>query len=92
MSIKDFKESFGNVKDYRQEGKIKHKLIEILFIAVTATIGNAHGLIDVWDFAETREKWLKKCITLENGVPSHDTFKRVFENIDSEAFSKAFIS
>lgn len=47
MSIKDFKESFGNVKDYRQEGKIKHKLIEILFIAVTATIGNAHGLIDV---------------------------------------------
>ncbi|SHK25879.1 DDE_Tnp_1-associated [Paramaledivibacter caminithermalis DSM 15212] len=92
MSIKNFKDTFGNVKDFRQEGKIKHKLIEILFIAVVATIANADSWIEVGDFVETREKWLRKNIDLENGVPSHDTFERVFENIDSKAFNKAFIS
>lgn len=91
MNIKEFEDSFGNIGDFRQEGKVKHKLIEILFIAVVATIANADSWIEVGDFAETREEWLRKYIDLENGVPSHDTFERVFENIEGKAFNKAFI-
>lgn len=92
METNTFTESFGNIIDYRQQGKIKHKLIDIIFVAVVATIGNANNWIEVEAFAEAREKWLKKYIALENGIPSHDTFERVFENLDSEAFNKAFIN
>lgn len=91
MSIEDFKDAFGNIKDFRQSWKIKHKLIEILFISVIATIANADSWIEIGDFAQTKEKWLRKYLDLENGIPSHDTFERVFENIDSVAFNKAFI-
>ncbi|SHK28059.1 DDE_Tnp_1-associated [Paramaledivibacter caminithermalis DSM 15212] len=91
MSIEDFKATFGKIKDFRQPWKTKHKLIEILFIAVVATIANADGWIEIGDFAEDKEQWLRKYLSLKNGVPSHDTFKRVFENIDSDAFNKAFI-
>jgi len=92
MKIDDFKDSFGNVEDFRQEWKVKHSLIEILFIAVVATIANANTWLEIGTFAESKEEWLKKYITLENGVPSHDTFQRVFEHIDSKAFNKAFVN
>ena len=91
MDIKDFFESFEIVEDFRQQGKVKHKLNEIFFIAIVATIANADSWIDICDFAIAKENWLKRYIELENGVPSHDTFERVFENIDSNAFNKAFI-
>lgn len=92
MSINDFEGSFKNVKDFRQEWKVKHKLIEILFIAVIATIANANTWIEIGTFAKVKKEWLKKYMALENGVPSHDTFQRVFENIDPKAFNKAFIN
>ena len=92
MSINKFKDSFGSIKDNRQEWKVKHNLIEILFIAVIATITNANTWLEIGAFAEAKKDWLKKYIILENGVPSHDTFQRVFENIDSKAFNKAFVN
>lgn len=92
MDINDFKDSFGNVQDFRQEWKVKHSLIEILYIAMIATLANANTWIEIGTFAEVKEEWLKNYLPLENGVPSHDTFQRVFENIDSKAFNKAFIN
>ena len=91
MESNTFVETFGNIIDFRQQGKVLHKLIDILFIAVVATIANADSWTEVEAFAEAREEWFKKYIELEHGIPSHDTFERVFENIDSEAFNKAFI-
>lgn len=91
MVSNTFTESFQNIIDFRQQGKVLHKLIDILFIAVVATIANADNWTEVEAFAETKEEWFKKYIKLENGIPSHDTFERVFENLDSEAFNKAFI-
>lgn len=92
MKNGDFKDCFGNIEDFRQEWKVKHSLIEILFIAVIATIANANTWLEIGAFAEAKEEWLKKYITLENGIPSHDTFQRVFEHIDSKAFNKAFVN
>lgn len=90
--MNNFKDSFSNIKDFRQEWKVKHSLIEILFIAVIATIANANTWIEIGTFAKIKKEWLKKYMPLENGIPSHDTFQRVFENIDSKAFNKAFIN
>ena len=90
--MNNFKESFSAVKDFRQEWKVKHSLIEIFFIAVVATIANANTWTEIGAFAEVKKEWLKKYIPLNNGVSSHDTFQRVFENIDSKAFNKAFIN
>lgn len=92
MNNNTFTESFKNVTDFRQPWKIKHKLIDIIFIAVVATIAGADKWIDVADFADDKEEFLKQYISLENGAPSHDTFERIFENLDSEAFNKSFIS
>lgn len=90
-AYKRFEKTFSTVEDFRQENKIKHPLIEILFIAIVATIANADGWIAMATFAESKEEWLKNYIPLENGVPSHDTFERVFENIDLDSFNKTFI-
>ncbi|WP_165916440.1 transposase family protein [Marinisporobacter balticus] len=58
-----------------------------MFIAIVATITNVDGWIAIATFAESKEEWLKKYIPLKNGVLSHDTFERIFENIDVNAFN-----
>ncbi len=74
MKIKDFKESFKNVKDFRQAHKVKHDLTEILFVAVVATIANRNTWLQIEVFAEIKSELLKKYVKLENSIPSHDTF------------------
>lgn len=91
MDIQEFKKSFEEVEDFRQEGKVRHKLINILFIGVVATIANANTFLEIGTFAVIKEEWLRKYIDIDNGVPSHDTIQRVFEHLDSKAFGKAFI-
>lgn len=78
------------VEDYRQEGKVRHLLKDILFIAVAATIGNADSWPQVESFAEDHKEWLKKYCELPYGIPSHDTYERVFDRIEPEQFAKAF--
>jgi len=64
--------------------------MEIFFIAVAATIAYANSWEEVEEFAETREEWLKQYLELPYGIPSHDTFERVFDRIDPIEFSKGF--
>lgn len=78
------------VDDFRQEGKVKHLLKDILFIAVATTIGNADSWPQVEAFAEDHEDWLRNYLELPYGIPSHDTYERVFDRIDPLQFSKAF--
>lgn len=92
MDTNTFIEKFKNIPDFRQEGKVKHKLIEIMFTSVVATIANANTWIEVETFVEAKEEWFKQFIELENGVPSHDTYERIFENIDANAFNSSFMN
>lgn len=82
---------FSIIQNMRQQGKVLHKLIDILFIAVAGFIAGA----DDWDivimFAEARIEWFKKYLELENGIPSVHTFRRVFRMIDPKQFEKCFI-
>jgi predicted transposase YbfD/YdcC len=60
-------------------------------IAICATIANADSWEDIAVFGEGKQAWLKQWLTLPNGIPSHDTFKRVFENLDAAAFQQCFM-
>ena len=65
--------------------------MDILFIAVCAVICGATSFVDMSDFGRAKIDWLKKRLDLVNGIPSHDTFGRVFSLIDSEEFGKCFV-
>jgi predicted transposase YbfD/YdcC len=86
-----FENHFGIIEDKRQETKVMHKLIDILFIAVAGTIANASDWEEIEIFAQKREEWFRKYLELPYGIPTHQTFKRVFQCLDPKQFEKCFI-
>lgn len=89
----DFFDNFGILDDDRQESKVQHKLIDIIFIVVSAVISgcNEWKEIHMWASAEANVAWLKKYIELANGVPSLSTIGRLFNVINPKQFEKCFI-
>lgn len=85
-------EHFGNIKDIRIERGKKHKLIDIITISICAVVCGADGWIDIEMYGIARKKWLSKFLELPNGIPSHDTFARVFSQIIPDEFNKSFLS
>lgn len=81
----------SEVSDQRQEGKVKHRLESILFMAVAATIANAGSWEEIAQFAKGHEAWFRQYIDLPYGVPSHDTFERVFKWVDGKEFERTFV-
>jgi predicted transposase YbfD/YdcC len=88
--VSKFIELFAAIPDERQEWKVKHKLIDIIFIAVVGTIAACDDWEEIEWFAELKKTWFKKHIELPNGIPSHDTIERVFSWIDPVLFGNAF--
>jgi predicted transposase YbfD/YdcC len=83
---------FGNIPEPRIERTRLYPLMEILVIAICAVICGADNWEDIEDFGRAKEAWLRTILPLANGIPSHDTFRRVFGLIDAEAFQRGFIS
>ena len=81
--------SFVNVTDPRVDRGHNHDLLEMIFLALTATICGANTWADVERFANGKLKWFRRYIKLEYGVPSHDTFGRVFSRLDTGEFLAA---
>jgi len=81
---------FSGIPDPRDERKTQHKLVEIITIAICAVICGADGWTDVERFGKARYNWLKGFLELEHGIPSHDTFGRVFSLISPTAFENCF--
>lgn len=84
-------EYFGDLPDPRIDRTKKHKLIDIVAIALCGVICGADNWVEVEEFGIVREAWLRQFLELPNGIPSHDTFGRVFARLDAEAFRKRFI-
>ncbi len=84
-----FLECFSEVPDPRAENAL-HDLTEMLFIALLATLCGAKGCCDIALFARTKEDLLRTVLVLKHGVPSHDTFSRVFRLLDPDGFEKSF--
>ena len=68
----------------------KHNLVDILFIASAAVISGADSFIEIEVYGQRKAKWLKRFLDLPNGIPSHDTFGRVFALIKSEQLQQCF--
>ncbi len=83
-------EFFQGIPDPRVERTRKHDLVEIIVMSVLATICAADTWRDVADFAREREDLLRGTLSLPNGIPSPDTFRRVFTALDPVAFNAAF--
>jgi predicted transposase YbfD/YdcC len=82
---------FGDLPDPRVERTRKHKLLDIIAIAICGVICGADSWVEIEEFGKIREVWLREFLELPNGIPSHDTFGRVFSRLDAEAFRKQFI-
>jgi predicted transposase YbfD/YdcC len=86
-----FFDYFITIHDPRQDEKVKHKLIDILFIVVTAVICRCDEWHEMELWATEREEWLRKYIELPNGIPSQYTLERVCDVIDPKQFAKCFV-
>ncbi len=78
------------IEDNRQQTKVRHKLKDILVIVLFATLANANDWVEMELFAQTHQNYLKKYITLENGIPSHDTLSRVMSMLSSQTIQQLY--
>ena len=84
-------ECFGDMPDPRVEGRCDHILVEILLIAVSAVLCGAESWSEVEEFGNAKESWLRQYLTLAAGIPSHDTFSRVFRLLNADDFQQRFM-
>lgn len=81
---------FASLPDPRQAYKIDHLLIDIVTIAILGVICGADDFPGIVEFGRDNEEWLKTFLTLKHGIPSHDTFGRVFARIKPQEFQRCF--
>jgi predicted transposase YbfD/YdcC len=68
-----------------------HDLLDIVAIAICAVVAGAESWDDIEDFGNAKHAWLKTFLALPNGIPSHDTFRRLFERLDPDEFQRGFL-
>ena len=84
--IASIKVHFSHLPDPRTDkSRIRHQLLDMVVIAICAVICGADSWVAVESFGHAKSKWLSRLLKLPNGIPSHDTFSRVFGLIDSVA-------
>jgi predicted transposase YbfD/YdcC len=87
--MKSFAECFADLPDPRAQNAL-HDLTDLVFIALLATLCGATGCSDMALFARTKAYLLEPILGLKHGLPSHDTFSRVFRMLDPQAFERSF--
>jgi predicted transposase YbfD/YdcC len=84
------KAHFRKLKDPRRKHGQRHRFLDILVVAICGVIAGANSWTDIAEFGRRRLCWLKRFLDLPNGIPSHDTFERVFQLIDPRMFEACF--
>jgi predicted transposase YbfD/YdcC len=90
--VGSIKKYFAALKDPRVRRRTDHRLIDIVAIALCGVIANCDGWTDIIDFANNRLAWFKGFLKLPHGIPSHDTFERVFSRLDPAVFNRCCIA
>src|SRR3954468_10000509 len=81
---------FAKLQDPRRAHRRLHRLQDILVIALCAVIAGAQDWQQIETFGRKRRDWLSGFLELPNGIPSHDTFERVFNRLSPQAFQACF--
>jgi len=84
-------DSLSVIRDPRIDRHKRHSLIDILVIALCASICGAEGWEDIEEFGESKHEWFATFLELANGIPSHDTFRRVFLLLDAEEVKVSYL-
>ena len=82
---------FADLTDPRIDRSRLHELLDIIAIAIGAVVAGADSWDDIEDFGNAKVGWLSTFLDLPNGIPSHDTFRRLFERLDPDEFPKGFL-
>jgi predicted transposase YbfD/YdcC len=82
--------TFAQVEDPRVERTKRHRLRDIIILAMCGVICGAEGWVEIEEFGKAKEAWFTEVLDLTNGIPSHDTFGRVFALIDPKQFEASF--
>jgi len=81
---------FSILEDPRDALRRRHHLIDMVVIAIAATLCGADGRVDIAQFGRAKDAWFRRFLDLPNGIPSHDTFGRVVSLLAPEAFEACF--
>jgi len=81
---------FSEMQDFRINRKKQHLLTDIITITIAAVLSGMKSYDEIEDFGLAREDWLSSFLELPNGIPSHDTFNRVFSHMDPVKFEACF--
>ena len=84
------KRHFRKLKDPRRRHRRRHLLLDVLVIAICGVISGCNSWSQIAAFGRKRHAWLKRFLTLPEGIPSHDTFERLFERLDPVVFQNCF--
>jgi hypothetical protein len=85
--VEGVRQCFHDLPDPRVVNRCQHQVLDILAMAILAVLSGADDWTDIEVFAETREDWLAQFLELPGGIPSHDTFRRVFSLFERKQFA-----
>ncbi|HIK12065.1 MAG TPA: ISAs1 family transposase [Oscillatoriaceae cyanobacterium M33_DOE_052] len=81
---------FGLIDDPRVQGRCAHRLVDIIVIALLAVLAGATGWEEIATYGQGKQTWLSTFLELPNGIPSHDTFRRVLAQLDPDELEARF--
>jgi predicted transposase YbfD/YdcC len=89
--LRDLESIFAQVEDPRMERTRLHRLRDIIIVAICGVLCGANGWVEIEEFGKAKEAFFTDLLHLPNGIPSHDTFGRVFALLDSKQFEASFV-
>ena len=91
-AIIPLKEHFSSLDDPRVQHSIEHLLLDIVLITICAVICGADTWVEIEHYGIAKQKWLETFLELPNGIPSHDTFERLFARLRPQQLQQCFLS